>query len=225
MDFASMISARLEELGENVNSFEMKQGWSQGYLRAVIRNDDKRTVPNIDRARRIAEALGLDFYIGPRREAGSIYTTEISNEDFDAIPRYDARLAAGAGAENHNVSLEGALAFRREWLSRYGISAASACLMPVAGDSMAPTLHDGDLVLIDQRRDRIRNHKVYALIDSDGMARVKRLDLVRGEMIVLTSDNPEHPTEIRRGEEMNRMKILGEVVWSGHAWIDAVGTL
>ncbi|WP_306152321.1 hypothetical protein [Roseovarius sp. MMSF_3281] len=44
-------------------------------------------------------------------------------------------------------------------------------------------------------------------------------------MIVLTSDNPDHPTDIRRGEEMNRMKVLGEVVWSGHAWTDPVGPL
>ncbi|WP_418895531.1 S24 family peptidase [Roseovarius autotrophicus] len=91
-------------------------------------------------------------------------------------------------------------------------------MLSVTGDSMASTLHDGDLVMIDQRRRDIRNRRVYALIDSDGAARVKRLDLVPGQLLILTSDNPAHATEIRQGDELARLHILGEVVWSAHAW-------
>ncbi|SEK32883.1 Phage repressor protein C, contains Cro/C1-type HTH and peptisase s24 domains [Roseovarius azorensis] len=160
----------------------------------------------------------MEFYIGPPRETGTVYTTQIGHEDFAAIPRVDARLAAGPGAENGDVSLEGALAFRRDWLRERGISPAQACLLRVSGDSMCPTLNDGDLVMIDERRTTIRNRHVYALIDTDGAARVKRLDLVDNEMIILTSDNPDYPTETRRGPDMNHIRILGEIVWSAHSW-------
>ncbi|ARE84989.1 helix-turn-helix transcriptional regulator [Roseovarius mucosus] len=218
MDFGSLVLARLEELGENVNSFEAKCGWPQGYLRAVVRNDEKRTRPNLERAKEIAEALDLDFYIGPKRETGTVYTTQIDHEDFAAIPRVDARLAAGAGALNGEVSLQGALAFRQDWLRERGISPAQACLLTVAGDSMSPTLHDGDLVMIDERRTTVRNRHVYAFVDVDGSARVKRVELVPDQLIILTSDNAAHPTETRTGPDMNRLRILGEIVWSAHAW-------
>ena len=105
-----------------------------------------------------------------------------------------------------------------DWLRERGISPAQACLLTVAGDSMAPTLGDGDLVMIDERRTTIRNRHVYAFVDTDGTARVKRLDLVDNEMMVLTSDNPIHATETRRGPDLNRMRVLGEIVWSAHAW-------
>jgi phage repressor protein C with HTH and peptisase S24 domain len=83
---------------------------------------------------------------------------------------------------------------------------------------MAPTLHDGDLVMIDERRTQVRSRRVYALIDTDGAARVKRLDVVPDQLIILTSDNPAHPAETRQGPDMNRLRILGEIVWSAHAW-------
>lgn len=180
--------------------------------------DKSPRTPSVDRAKEIAEALGLEFYIGPPRETGTIYTTRIDHEDFAAIPRVDARLAAGPGAENGDVSLDGALAFRQDWLRERDIAPSQACLLRVSGDSMSPTLHDGDLVMIDERRTQIRNRHVYALIDIDGAARVKRVELVPDQLILLTSDNPAHTSDVRTGPDMNRLRILGEIVWSAHAW-------
>jgi phage repressor protein C with HTH and peptisase S24 domain len=162
--------------------------------------------------------LGLELYFGPPRETGPIYDVSLDGADFAAIPRVDARLAAGGGAVNDQVERTGALAFRRDWLRERGVSPDRACLLTVTGDSMAPTLHDGDLVMIDERRTQVRSRRVYALIDTDGAARVKRLDVVPEQLIILTSDNPAHPAETRTGPDMNRLRILGEIVWSAHAW-------
>jgi phage repressor protein C with HTH and peptisase S24 domain len=151
-------------------------------------------------------------------EARPIYNVSLDGADYAAIPRVDARLAAGGGALNDQVERTGALAFRRDWLRERDISPDKACLLRVTGDNMAPTLHDGDLVMIDERRTAIRNRHVYALVDTDGAARVKRLDLVPDQLIILTSDNPTHATETRSGPDMNRVRILGEIVWSAHAW-------
>lgn len=68
MDFAEIVLARMRDLGVNVNQAEARCGFEQGYIRGVVRNDDKRAVPSVDKARRIAEGLGLDFYIGPPRQ-------------------------------------------------------------------------------------------------------------------------------------------------------------
>ncbi|WP_297780070.1 S24 family peptidase [uncultured Roseovarius sp.] len=181
------------------------------------RRAEKRDHP-IENLQKLAKVLDLELYLGPPRETGTAYFTQIDSEDFAAIPRVDARLAAGAGAVNGGVSLQGALAFRQDWLRERGISPAQACLLTVTGDSMSPTLHDGDLVMIDERRTTIRNRHVYAFVDADGSARVKRVELVPERFIIMTSDNPAHPTETRTGPDMNRVRILGEIVWSAHAW-------
>ena len=181
------------------------------------RRAEKRDHP-IENLQKLAEVLDLELYLGPPRETGPVYNVSLDSADYAAIPRLDARLAAGGGAINDQVMRTGALAFRRDWLRERAISPDQACLLTVTGDSMAPTLHDGDLVMIDERHTTIRNRHVYALIDTDGMARVKRLDHIPEQLIIFTSDNPAHPTETRQGPDMNRLRILGEVVWSAHTW-------
>jgi phage repressor protein C with HTH and peptisase S24 domain len=83
---------------------------------------------------------------------------------------------------------------------------------------MEPTLHQGDLTLIDETRTRDFSGQVFALIDIDGMTRLKRLDRIDQATLALRSDNPDYRVELRRGQEMNGIKILGQVVWSGHTW-------
>tara|TARA_R100001369_G_scaffold87589_1_gene123254 strand:+ start:982 stop:1650 length:669 start_codon:yes stop_codon:yes gene_type:complete len=214
---ADAIRDRLNELETNAFAVEKKYGLPEDSIRSILKGG-RKSGTSINRAQTICAALGLELYIGPPRETGTVYTTRIDHEDFAAIPRVDARLAAGAGAENDEVSLEGALAFRRDWLRERDISPAQACLLRVSGDSMSPTLYDGDLVMIDERRTTIRDRRVYALIDVDGAARVKRVEAQQDAYILLTSDNPAHTSELRTGPDMNRLRILGEIVWSAHAW-------
>ena len=164
--------------------------------------------------------MGLELYIGPPREEGRVYTTEIDGGEFASIPRYDARLAAGGGAFNDESGPVSTLAFRRDWLARSGISPAAARILSVRGDSMHPKLRDGDLVMIDTRRRQIRNRGIYAFVDRDGEARVKRLEQIPGRMILILSDNPACQTELREGPDMDRLQLLGEVVWSAHSWLE-----
>lgn len=189
---------------------------------SAIQNIRRGASPSVETVKKLADALDLEFYVGPRREEGRIYTTEINGEEFASIPRYDAHLAAGGGAFNEEGEPVSTLAFRREWLARTGISPASACILSVRGDSMRPTLYDTDLVMIDTRRKQVRNRRIYAFVDRDGEARVKRLEAIPGRMILLLSDNPDHETELREGPDMDSLQLLGEVVWSAHTWLDQV---
>ncbi|MET4130689.1 S24 family peptidase [Roseovarius sp. MBR-6] len=210
------IKARLERDGLSHRGLENRLGLRRNFLKGIL--DKETRTPSVDNAKKIAEALGLEFYLGPPRETGPVYDVSLDGSEYAAIRRIDARLAAGAGAVNDQVEHSDALAFRRDWLRERAISPDQACLLTVTGDSMAPTLHDGDLVMIDRRRREVRNRRVYALIDTDGHSRVKRLDLIPDQLLILTSDNPAHPAETRQGDDMNRLNILGEIVWSAHSW-------
>ncbi len=173
---------------------------------------------SVETLEKLADVLDLELYFGPPRETGAVAEIRIKSQDFAAIPRFDAQLAAGAGRINHDKPPIEHLAFSRDWLKRMGVSPDKACLLGVEGNSMEPALHSGDLVLIDQRKKAVRDRRVYAFTDIDGLARIKRLELVHGKMLVLRSDNPDCKTEFRTGPDMNRVQILGEVVWSGHVW-------
>ena len=172
---------------------------------------------NLPSLMKLAEVLDLEFYFGPPRSTGPVETVILGNEDFAPIPRLDARVSAGPGAENGDVQVIEKLAFRRDWLDRMGVDPAQAVLVQVSGDSMTPGLHDGDLALIDRRRNKVRNGHVYALTDTDGSTRVKRIDLLP-EGLILRSDAPSYQSEFRRSDDADRIQIIGQVVWSGHAW-------
>lgn len=164
---------------------------------------------------RLAEVLDLELYIGPPREAGPLITAEIAGEDYAAVPRYDAAFSAGPGMVNPEDMPAGAIAFRKDWLTREDISPASSMVVSVKGDSMAPTLHDGDLVLVDRRKTVPRGRRIYALIGADGEARIKRVERLPSALL-LQSDNEHTPTELIPEAEADRVRILGEVVWWGH---------
>ncbi|WP_333827756.1 S24 family peptidase [Pararhodobacter sp.] len=215
--FAEHVAQRLKALDTNAFAFERANGLPSDAIRSILRGE-KKSGTTLNKAREICDALGLEFYIGPPRDTGTIHAVEIEGGDFAAIPRLKAELSAGDGTfDNHN-SISELIAFRLDWLARLGVSPGNCCLVTVRGDSMRPNLHSGDLALIDTARTNMRNGHVYAFNDIDGQTRVKRLERPEGETLLLRSDNPEFSTEIRRGVDMNRISILGQVVWSGHTW-------
>ena len=188
-------------------------------LRMHREGEKRYNVPSLIK---LAKVLDLDFYFGPRRDAQP-EPPEASPDAFAAIPLYSATLAAGDGSLNDDEAVIDQLAFRRDWLHKIGVSPASAVLARARGDSMSPTIRDSDMVLIDRARaappgkvrapqDR-RTPYIYALLDQDGAARVKRLDLAAPGVLAILSDNHEHPPETRPARDVT---IIGRVVWWGH---------
>ena len=58
----------------------------------LIRNIRRGQVPSAARLRALCEVLDLDFYIGPRREAGAVDEARL----FEAVTAMERALAAGA---------------------------------------------------------------------------------------------------------------------------------
>ncbi len=132
-------------------------------------------------------------------------------DEFAFIPRVSAVPRMGPGGLETEAKVEGYFAFRQDWLRRKG-NVSQMCLMRVAGDSMEPTLRDGDAVLIDQSQTDVVYGKIYVVGIDDGVV-VKRLDKRPGKL-VLVSDNRQvyQPLEVALDESVS-VRIVGRVIW------------
>lgn len=181
------------------------------------RSGEKRY--NLAALQKLAETLDLELYFGPKRDtAAPPPTIEIDGDDFATIKRVSAEVSAGPGAFNGDAEVVGSLAFRQDWLRERGVRPDRALLVTVKGSSMDPHIKDGDLVLVDLDRTQVENGEPYVLIDGDGQTLLKRLHRLGRHGLVLVSDNPAYPPELRHGSDAERVAVLGRVIWSGHSW-------
>lgn len=217
--FAAQVSQRIEALKTNAFAVERANGLPSDAVRSVLRGT-KKSGTTLNKAQEVCDALGLELYFGPRRDPGPSVPEpfEIDGQDFAAIPRVDAEASAGQGAVNDDVEVVGTMAFRRDWLRDHGVKPERALLVTVTGDSMTPSIQPGDVVLLDRDRTAIVNGKPFIFTDADGETRLKRLHRLGRQTLALVSDNPNHPPELRNGIDAERIKVLGQIVWSGHNW-------
>lgn len=80
--------------------------------------------------------------------------------------------------------------FSRDMILRLGVDYKSCKLVKAKGDSMAPTINDGDLLLLECKNvSVIEDDKAYALVTRSGLT-VKRLNhLKQQHMVIVSSDN------------------------------------
>lgn len=108
--------------------------------------------------------------------------------------------------------IEDYFAFNKSFLSRQlNVSGEQLVFVTISGDSMLPTLHDGDRVLVDMSQNSVANEGLYLLQSENGLM-AKRLTDKQGELLV-ASDNPEYDnwTISLAGRETN--PVAGKIVW------------
>ena len=119
--------------------------------------------------------------------------------DMDTVPLV-GRIACGEPITAEE-NLEGYVSVPSAWHATFTLQCS--------GDSMEPTIHDGDLVAI--RKDvHIENGQIAAVRIGDE-ATLKHLYL-HDDYIELRPENPTYASIIRRKEEMNDVSIEGKAV-------------
>ncbi|WP_320006177.1 helix-turn-helix transcriptional regulator [Maridesulfovibrio sp.] len=153
------------------------------------------------------DSTWLESGIGsPRSEVNAV---EFADE-FAKIPKVAARLSAGGGSFETGGEIEGFYAFRKDWIGTKG-NPTDMVLMEVYGNSMEPELKEGDIVLLDQSRKDILAGGIYAVGVEDTVM-VKRVEKRPGQ-VVLHSDNRDYAPIHLGGDELENVRVLGQVVW------------
>ena len=86
-------------------------------------------------------------------------------------------------------------------------------LLDVVGNSMEPELKEGDTVLIDESQKSILAGAIYAVGIEDTVM-VKRVEKHPNKLVLL-SENKHHNPIYLQNEEMNKVRIIGKVIWMG----------
>ena len=136
--------------------------------------------------------------------------------EFVRVRRLDLDVSAGNGLGPALDGVADAIALPRDWMMRQRLAADLCALVKVRGDSMAPAIPDGALILVNAAEKVDPRPGIYA-IALDGEALVKRLAVTssgsdgRPTSILLVSDNPAYPPRAIAGDELRDLRIVGRV--------------
>jgi len=121
----------------------------------------------------------------------------------------DIYASAGGGAENYDATSD-YLYVDQAVLERTGVACKADAIeaINVLGDSMEPTLHEGNVVLVDRTQQRWQRGGIFVVATVGGLF-IKRLQPKANGAVELISDNPAYPPE---RIESSDVRILGKVV-------------
>lgn len=177
-----------------------------------------------EEARGAAEYFEVPMFSRDARPAASSmqpilaweHEEELPPGEYVMVPRLDVHLSAGGGSGSSQVEIQfdEALpqAFRAEWIRDRRLKPKKLAAMSARGNSMEPTIHDGDSLLVDTSQVDVTDGKVYALW-YEGGERVKRLYRMPGGGLRIRSDNTnEHPEIVLGPDYAGHVRIIGRVV-------------
>jgi phage repressor protein C with HTH and peptisase S24 domain len=148
----------------------------------------------------------------PSEKSGLLVPTQQGGKtaSYVLVQRLLNPLGAGSAELQEFDEVDGSHSFRRDWLMKKGWPVEALRVLSVQGNSMAPYINDGDVVLVNTADRRLVNGEVYA-IAADGEAMVKRLFKQLDGKIRVESDNKEYPPDYFTPDRDG--VILGAVVW------------
>jgi len=196
-----------EERGVSLASLSRLIGKNASYLQQFLRKGSPRKLEENDRAV-LARFFGVgETELGAAQERYAVEDGAKASDWID-IPRRPLQASAGPGATIGEEDAIGSFRFSQRWLRDQGLQPGRLSAIAVRGDSMEPTLRDGDEILVDENVRTLRDG--IHVVRLDGTLVVKRLDTSRRGRLLLLSDNAAYgPIDCALGD----VDVVGRVVW------------
>ena len=198
----------VNEHGASLSGLSELIGRNQTYLQQFIRKGSPRKLEETDR-RTLARFFGVaESELGAPEDFPSANAEKRARKEWVDVPRLALGASAGPGALAGEEAAIGAFRFAARWMREQGLDPTMLSAIVVAGDSMEPTLRDGDEILVD-RTPRPWRDGIHVVRAGDALL-VKRLDTGRPGTLALVSDNPAY-----RAIELapDEVQVIGRVVW------------
>jgi phage repressor protein C with HTH and peptisase S24 domain len=208
------VRSRLLELADerhvSLSRLSQMLGKNPSYLQQFVRKGSPRKLEEQDRGM-LARFFGVgESELGKTKEKSYFSSDQSGQDNWVDVPRLNVGASAGPGADPEGELVFDTIRFSWRWLRAMGLQPANLSTIVVSGDSMDPTLRDGDEILVD-RKPRALRDGIHVIRVGDSLL-VKRLDTGRPGKVVLISDNPAYPPVECAGADVT---VIGRVVWKG----------
>ena len=170
----------------------------------------KSTNPSTVKLARVADALGISLE----------YLVDSGNNsspknigDYVSLPRLSVEFVSGKANVVAMAGDNESVIFKTTWVTQQlRLNPTNLRLLAVRGDSMEPSFHHNDTVLIDTAQTVPSSPGFFVIFDGFGLA-VKRIELVShstNPRVRILSDNPQYTDYERSLADAN---IVGRIVW------------
>lgn len=208
VDPRAALDALIRAHGEDYAAMSKLVGRNAAYIQQYIRRGSPRRLG--ERERRV---LADYFRVPEARLGGEVDAADIRS-GFRVVARYDVGASAGPGALADDAAGIG-LAFPEKLLRELvGGDVTGLSLIRVAGDSMVPTLADGDDILVDTADAATRLRDGIYVLRADDTLIVKRLSRAPTGGVAIRSDNRDLYPDTLVADPAT-LAIIGRVVWVG----------
>lgn len=219
---ARNIAALRRHLGMTQADFAKEVGSAQANVSKWEKGGIQPDAIPMGEMARLAGTSVKDFTAKPWEPQGNVKNMRpVTLEDLAAehgwvlIDEIDLSLGMGATYLDANNAPEriGIIPFAVDWIRDMHRGPISHLkVVRGRGDSMEPTIRDGDFVLVDTSRRRLDEQDVVWAVSYGDLGMIRRLRQMPSGGVMLMPDNSVvRPTEAFDGE----MAIMGRVIWIG----------
>jgi len=217
-NIAQRLKARAFQLDMTPAAVAEASGLNRSFIYDIIRGKSVR--PTRSKLQKVADVLKVDvawLIDGDGTldgEEPKIYSPDTT---FVGISGVKAKASAGGGTIVHAEDEQAGKMyhFRQSWIeNELDANAKQLRILRVTGDSMMPTLNDGDTILVDMGRKSPYPPGLFVLHDGMGLMakRIEHIPSSEPPRISVTSDNPNYSPYECLLDEVN---IVGRIRWYG----------
>lgn len=204
-------TVKIMSIERKIRTIMRSTGWNQSQVAeffGVSQPSVNRWLSGSEPRGDVRDAINDKF----QEVVGVMDASEQPDDLYLSVPEFDVHVSAGGGAEvieEHEIAR---WPFNPDYVSNFlGLRNAALAIVEVRGDSMVPTLHSGDRVLVNTSDKQISQAGIFVLFDGGGTV-IKRVDKRIGndESVTLISDNRIHESyEV----PLDLLNVVGRVVW------------
>lgn len=165
-----------------------------------------------DTLRRLADALGVDPSYLVFGEASAPMSSR-GDDGTILIPCLDIKASCGFGDSTCDYpQILRAIQVEDEWLRVHAPFANKDTLNIITadGNSMAPTIKEGDMVLLDLSQNRIRSDAIYAFVLGEDLY-IKRIQRIGNGYRIISDNDEQYKSFELIGEQADNIKVIGRV--------------
>lgn len=232
-------SERMKEIAKNsfksnYSEFARAVGVAQASLARWVKGEADPSRSNLVK---IAEVTGVSIEwlatgkiqeekTTAEKPAGSLVSRafekmqELLDEGVSMVDCYSSiNVSAGFGSFNEGATeADGQEPYSDSLLCSLGVKAEKCAVFWANGNSMLPTINDGDQMLVDLSRKEIQGDRIY-LVQNGESVWVKRVKMEWDGISLISDNKEEYPPISIKSSEAQDLQIIGQVVHIGHSLI------